>query len=94
MSQRRLFLAAYDVRNPRRLRRACQVLKDYACGGQKSAYECYLTESERRRLMLRVQGVLDLSVDRFMVVPLRQGGAVNCLGAAVPARDPGFVYIG
>jgi hypothetical protein len=35
-----------------------------------------------------------LSKDRFLVVTLRAGGAVRCLGAAVPARDQNFVYIG
>lgn len=94
MTQRRLFLAAYDVRNPRRLRRACKVLKDYACGGQKSAFECYLTETERKRMLQRVTGELDCEEDRFMVVALRLGGAVRCLGTAVPARDQSFVYIG
>ena len=94
MTQRSLFLAAYDVRNPRRLRRACKVLKDYACGGQKSAFECYLTDAERRRMIERVRGELDLTEDRFLVVPLRPAGAVRCLGTAVPARDAGFVYIG
>lgn len=94
MSQRRLYLAAYDVRNPRRLRRACRVLKDYACGGQKSAFECFLTEAERRRMIQRVRSEIDLDEDRFLVVPLRPTGAVRCLGTAVPARDPGFVYIG
>lgn len=94
MTQRRLFLAAYDVRNPRRLRRACKVLKDYACGGQKSVFECYLTDGERRRMIERVRAELDLAEDRFLVVPLRPSGAVRCLGTAVPARNTGFVYIG
>ena len=94
MTHRRLFLVAYDVCHPGRLQRTLRVVKDYACGGQKSAYECYLTEAERRRMLLRVEFELDLSEDRFMVVPLRAGGAVHCLGTAVPARDAGFVYIG
>ena len=32
MPQRQLFLAAYDVRDESRLRRALHVLKDYTCG--------------------------------------------------------------
>ena len=32
MPQRQLFLAAYDVRDDSRLRRALHVLKDYTCG--------------------------------------------------------------
>ncbi len=40
---RTLYLVAYDVRRPSRLRKALRVLKDYASGGQKSAFECYLS---------------------------------------------------
>ena len=35
MPARQLFLAAYDVRDDGRLRRALHVLRDYTCGGQK-----------------------------------------------------------
>lgn len=45
-------------------------------------------------MLARIEWELDLGEDRFMVVPLHAGGAVRCLGTAVPARDAGFVYIG
>ncbi|HMY01316.1 MAG TPA: CRISPR-associated endonuclease Cas2, partial [Agitococcus sp.] len=72
MPQRQLFLAAYDVREPKRLKKALHVLRDYTCGGQKSVFECYLTIAERQRLISRVLGVIDESEDFFLIVPLRQ----------------------
>lgn len=56
---RSLFLIAYDVRHPRRLRRVHQVLKDFASGGQKSAFECYLSLVERKELLQRVVQAMD-----------------------------------
>jgi len=65
----------------------------YATGGQKSAFECFLTEAERRDLALQLQVTLDLSEDRAHVVRLRR----NCAsgpGVAVPPQDPVFFYVG
>jgi CRISPR-associated protein Cas2 len=38
MPKRMLYLAAYDVTDPDRLQATLQVLKGYACGGQKSVF--------------------------------------------------------
>ena len=94
MPQRQLFLAAYDVRDDSRLRRALHVLRDYTCGGQKSVFECYLTISERKRLISRVLGVIDESEDFFLIVPLRQSAPVKTIGTATPPADDNFLYIG
>ena len=93
MRKRRLYLAAYDVRSPKRLRQALLVLKDYASGGQKSVFECYLCPAEKQALIRRIESVLDLEVDRFLVVPL-DAGAVRVLGTAVMPIDAEFFYLG
>ena len=93
MPDRTLYLAAYDVTDPDRLPAALHVLKSYACGGQKSVFECFLTERERRELVSAVRAVLDLTHDRFLLLPL---GAVKVrtLGIAIPPSDPAFYYVG
>ncbi|MDG4550455.1 MAG: CRISPR-associated endonuclease Cas2 [Candidatus Contendobacter sp.] len=93
MPDRTLYLAAYDVTDPDRLQSALHVLKGYACGGQKSVFECFLTERERRELVGGVRAVLDLGQDRFLLLPL---GAVTVrtLGIAVAPGDPEFYYVG
>ncbi len=53
MSTRKLYIAAYDISNPRRLRQALKILKGYACGRQKSVFECYLTAG---RILAAYQG--------------------------------------
>ncbi len=92
--ERDLYFVAYDVRNQRRLHRAHKVVVSYAAGGQKSAYECFLTEGERARLVAELSEVLDLKEDRAHFVRLRRNCQVTCLGRAVPPQDPAFFFVG
>lgn len=91
---RRAYLAAYDISDSRRLRNALRVVKDYATGGQKSVFECFLSDGERAELLARVRGVIDESVDRFFLVQLSTRRAVRTLGTAAPPTDPDFHYVG
>lgn len=43
-----LYLVCYDVSDPKKLRRIRKMTAAYAVGGQKSFYECWMTESELR----------------------------------------------
>ncbi len=92
MPARSLWIAAYDVRDPRRLRRALHVLKGYATGGQKSVFECFLTEAERRRLLADIGAVL-APEDSFLLVHLDPRSRVRTLGLGVPPEDPPFFYV-
>ncbi|MFA5631708.1 MAG: CRISPR-associated endonuclease Cas2 [Porticoccaceae bacterium] len=94
MTHRTLHIAAYDICNARRLRKALYVLKDFACGGQKSVFECYLHAAEKQELLNRVEQILDLDEDRFLVVPIPGGKTVHVLGTAVMPCDPAFFYVG
>jgi CRISPR/Cas system-associated endoribonuclease Cas2 len=64
-SMRRLYVAAYDICAPRRLRAALHVLKGYATGGQKSVFECFLTPAERAALLAEIGQVIEASEDSF-----------------------------
>jgi len=94
MSKRVLYLAAYDVSDPTRLRKALQVVKEYATGGQKSVYECYLSDAERTRLLRDLGLVLDEREDRFMLLRLDPRSRVRILGIAVKPADPDYFYVG
>jgi CRISPR-associated protein Cas2 len=94
MLHRNLFLAAYDVSDPRRLRLALKVLRNYATGGQKSVFECYLTPAERQALLAEVAGVIDPEDDRFILLRLDPRSKVRTLGIAVKPADPAFFYVG
>lgn len=94
MSQRALYIAAYDVSDDGRLRAALKVLKGYASGRQKSVFECFLTVAERQDLLAQVRGVLDRYEDRFLLVRLDPRGKVRTLGKAIKPTDPPWFYVG
>lgn len=91
---RKLYLAAYDIRCPRRLARAVRVIKGYASGGQKSAYECWLTPAEKAALHQEMAGVIDSNEDQFALLPLEPRRPLVTLGTAEAPADPDFFYFG
>ena len=94
MPQRLLHIACYDVSDNRRLRRALYVLRDYATGGQKSVFECFLTPGEKRELISRVDDIINPVEDRFLLLQLDGRRPVHVLGVARKPVDPDFFYIG
>jgi CRISPR-associated protein Cas2 len=94
MKQRQLYLAAYDISCNRRLRKALYILRAYASGGQKSVFECYLTENEKNQLLSEVSTVIDPHDDRFMLLGLLGAKHVRTLGKAVLPQDGSFYYVG
>lgn len=93
MTDRDLYLIAYDVREPDRLRAALHLTRRYATGGQKSVHECWLTEAEKGELIFQLCQVLE-EEDALLVLRLDPRQAVTVLGRAVAPSDPNWFYIG
>lgn len=91
---RQLFIAAYDVACPKRLRKVLYVVRRWASGGQKSVFECFLTETERKALLADVGNLIDPLKDRFLLLKLDARCRVLTLGKAVPPQDGIFFYVG
>lgn len=94
MKDRDLYLAAYDIADPTRLRHALHAVKGYATGGQKSVFECFLSPSEQGALLSEVRGVLDIDEDAFLLLRLDPRAKVIALGIGVAPEDPPFFYHG
>ncbi|MEA3274004.1 MAG: CRISPR-associated endonuclease Cas2 [Pseudomonadota bacterium] len=94
MTQRVLYIAAYDVSDSGRLRDALKVLKGYASGRQKSVFECFLNAAECSRLLAQIRDVIDTDEDRFFLVRLDPRAKVRTLGKAVKPMDPPWFYVG
>jgi CRISPR-associated protein Cas2 len=94
MPERRLYLAAYDISDPKRLRRGLAVMKQFATGGQKSVFECFLTEAEKIRLIWEIRTVIHPDEDRFFLIPIETRSPVRTLGIAVAPEDPPYYYAG
>lgn len=91
---RQFRIAAYDIREPRRLQQALHVLKGFSTGGQKSVFECFLTQADHAELLHLIDGVIDAEKDRFLTVEADPGPGVKTLGIALAPEDPPFFYVG
>ena len=94
MEKSSLYLAAYDISSPRRLRLALKILRDYALGRQKSVFECPLEENEVDQLVTRVEEVIDTEEDRFALIRLDRRCASQVLGRGVPIETGDIFYLG
>jgi CRISPR-associated protein Cas2 len=94
MSQRDLYLAAYDVSCPKRLVAALKISRAYATGGQKSVHELYLTTGERSALIEDMGALLDMETDRFLLLRLDPRSQVLTLGLGLKPADPDYFYVG
>lgn len=90
--QRQLFLAAYDITEPRRRCAALKCVRGFATGGQKSVHELWLTEGDRRGLLAGMAQVLDVG-DRFLLLRLDPRSRTLLAGRAQAPADPGHFYI-
>ncbi len=94
MPHRTLYIAAYDVSDNARLRDALKVLKGYASGRQKSVFECFLTDAERRALVSEIEDLLNPIEDRFFLLRLEPRGKVRVRGRGIKPVDPPWFYVG
>lgn len=94
MTKRVLYIAAYDVSDPARLRKVHHVVKRFATGGQKSVFECFLTSSEREELLVETRALIDEDEDRLALLRVEERARPVLLGIATPAVDPDFFYVG
>ena len=94
MPQRELYLAAYDISQPRRLTAAFKLTRAYATGGQKSVHELYLTAAEHGTLVEDMSVLMNLNTDRFLLLRLDPRSRVHTLGKAVAPSDRDYFYVG
>ena len=66
MKNRQLYIAAYDISDAKRLRKALYAVRGYASGGQKSVFECFLTAAEKRALLDSIRLIINPKEDRFL----------------------------
>lgn len=81
-AHRSLYLVAYDVSAPRRLRRICRYLTGYKVGGQKSVFEIWATPAELRRIRADLESLMDPAEDRLHVLALDPRMKPRCFGRA------------
>lgn len=88
-----LYIIAYDITEEKRLNKVRLFLKGYSTGGQKSVYECFLTESELFSVVEELKEMIDEDYDRVHVFQVDRRARTLILGIALLPRDPSYFYI-
>jgi CRISPR-associated protein Cas2 len=91
---RTLYLIAYDITDDRRLNRVREFLKGYSTGGQKSVYECFLTDGELKYVKVALDRLIDDEDDRVHIFTMDARSRTHTLGIAIQPKDPEYFYIG
>jgi CRISPR-associated protein Cas2 len=89
------YLVAYDICDPKRLRKVAQTCEDFGCRRQYSVFLCRLTATDLVRLKSRLYDVIDLQEDQVLFVPMcnRCAAQIEALGRPVEAHDAKDVVI-
>lgn len=61
-----LHLVAYDIANPRRLRKVAKICEDYGLRMEHSVFECDLEEADMAVFWLRLSAAIDENEDRVI----------------------------
>ena len=89
------YLVAYDICDPKRLRKVAKTCEDFGFRRQYSVFVCRLTAVDLVRLKGRLYDVIDLKVDQVLFIPLcrRCAADIVALGKPVERYDAKDVVI-
>ena len=80
------YIVAYDISNPKRLRRVANACQDFGCRRQLSVFLVRLSPTDFVRLRVRLYDIIDLAADQILLIPLceRCAGGITALGRPTP----------
>jgi CRISPR-associated protein Cas2 len=86
---RRCYLVTYDIRNPKRLRTVCRIVKAYGQRWQYSVFFCVLKDIDFVRLQGQLREAVNRTLDQVLIFDLgsEDGNPRDKtirIGAAVP----------
>lgn len=83
------YLVAYDIADPKRLRKVAQTCEDFGFRRQFSVFLCRLSATNLVRLKARLYDIIDLANDQVLIIPLcdRCAEAIEALGKPVQRYD-------
>ena len=86
---------AYDISNPKRLRKVARTCEDFGLRRQFSVFFCRLGATDLVRLKSRLYDIIDLDQDQVLFIPLcgRCASAIEALGRPIEPHDARDVVI-
>ncbi len=82
--QKNWYLVAYDIRHPKRWRKAYKLLQGYGEKVQYSIFRCWLSQREREKLRWQLEEIL-AKEDSLLLIRLSR----QCVSSIVDYNRPG-----
>lgn len=88
-------MVAYDICDPKRLRKVAKTCEDFGVRRQYSVFFCRLSATDLVRLRSRLYDIINLDEDQVMFIPLcrRCAETIEALGRPVEKHDARDVVI-
>lgn len=89
------YIVAYDISDPKRLRKVATTCEDFGCRKQFSVFLCRLSATDMVRLRSRLYDLIDLKADQVLFIPLctKCVNGIEALGRPTEAHDAKDVVI-
>jgi CRISPR-associated protein Cas2 len=89
------YLVAYDISNPKRLRKVATVCEDFGYRKQYSVFLCRLSATDFVRLRSRLYDIINLNEDQVLFVPMcaKCVNQIEALGRPTEAVDAKDVVV-
>ena len=89
------YLVAYDISNPKRLRKVARTCEDFGLRRQYSVFLCRITAADLIRLKSRLYDIINLEEDQVLFIPLcaRCADQIEALGRPIEPHDARDVVI-
>lgn len=83
------WIVAYDIANPKRLRKVARTCEDFGLRKQFSVFVCRLSPTDLVRLRSRLYDIIDLDHDQVLFIPLckRCSDLIEALGRPIEPHD-------
>ena len=83
------YIVAYDISDPKRLRRVARACEDFGYRKQLSVFLCRVSATDFVRLRARLYDIIDLEEDQVLFIPLcpRCVNGIEAIGRPTEAAD-------
>lgn len=94
----RSFIVAYDISDPKRLRRVFKLMKGYGERWQKSVFYCDLGPVKRQKMETRLREIINHGHDQVLIVDMGSNAkaareSCEALGRSLPSGLPRIMVI-
>lgn len=89
------YLVAYDISDPKRLRRVARCCEDYGYRKQLSVFLVRVSATDFVKLRSRLYDIIDLTADQVLFIPLTEGclRQMEAIGRPTEAFDKNDVVM-